>query len=317
MDRFFIGGIGGLLFSIIIGKFYIPIITKREVNQSIRLDGPESHLDKEGTPTMGGVIFILSTILAVLVFKELSTKNTIVLLSMVGFGLVGLVDDGLIILYNRNEGLTPRQKILAQILVSLGVIYLSYNDPDLKNIIIPFTHMGAINLGIFYLPFVLFVLLGTVNSVNLTDGLDGLASVVSIIVLFGFGILSVLTHNIDVAIFCITLVGALIGFLVYNKFPAKIFMGDVGSLALGGGIGAIALVTGTELYLPIIGFIYVVETLSVIIQVYYFKRYKKRVFLMSPLHHHYEEKGWHETKVVRVFSMVSILTTVLGIIAII
>ena len=316
MKDYYISGVGALLLSLIIGKFYIPMIANREIGQSIREDGPESHLNKEGTPTMGGVIFILSTLLATVLLVGVTPKVNVVLLSMVGFGLVGLIDDALIIIYNRNEGLTPRQKMLGQLIVSLVVIYLSNRYAATKEIIIPFTHMKSFSLGIFHVP-VLLILLGTVNSVNLTDGLDGLASIISIIVLFGFGLLSTLVDEPEIAHFNITLAGALIGFLLYNKYPAKIFMGDVGSLALGGAIGAVAIMTGTELFLPIIGFIYVVETLSVIIQVVYYKKTKKRIFLMSPLHHHYEEKGWHETKVVRIFSIISVLTMVLGVIGII
>ena len=245
---YLLGGILSAILSIGIGKYYIPILTEREMGHFIREDGPQTHLSKTGTPTMGGVIFILSTLITTLVIQGIDPKILVILISMIGFGLVGLVDDLLIIKYEKNEGLTPRQKFLAQVGVALVVILFSTKYPETRDYIVPFTHMSRVNLSMLHIPFLLFVILGTVNSVNLTDGLDGLASTISIIVLFGYGIISSVLQVGEISVFSIILAGALIGFLYFNKFPAKIFMGDVGSLALGGAIVGIALMTGTILF---------------------------------------------------------------------
>lgn len=307
----------GTIISLILGPIIIPELKKLKIGQTIRTDGPQSHLKKSGTPTMGGIIFIISTIVTMLIFGINDRRGYICLLSFVGFGLIGFIDDYLIVIKKDNEGLTPSQKFVAQIVVSIIVMFLVLKDPSYKNLYIPFVGNKTVNLGVFSYPIILFIILGTVNSVNLTDGLDGLASSVSIVGLIAFSIISAFRNINIVSMFAMALAGGLLGFLRYNKFPAKVFMGDVGSLAIGGAFAAIALTTQTSLYLPFIGFIFVIETLSVIIQVASFKLTGKRVFLMSPLHHHFEAIGWSEVKIVRIFyfvtAIISVITVISGI----
>lgn len=307
----------GVIISLILGPIIIPELKKLKIGQTIRTDGPQSHLKKSGTPTMGGIIFILSTIITMLILGIDDNKGFICLLSFIGFGLIGFIDDYLIVIKKDNEGLTPSQKFIAQIVVSVIVMFLVLKNPKYKDLYIPFLGNKTVNFGVFSYPIILFIILGTVNSVNLTDGLDGLASSVSVVGLIAFSIISAF-RNVDiVAKFAMALAGGLLGFLRYNKFPAKVFMGDVGSLAIGGAFAAIALTTQTSLYLPFIGFIFVIETLSVIIQVASFKLTGKRVLLMSPLHHHFEAIGWSEVKIVRVFyfitAIISVITVISGI----
>ncbi|MDO5028378.1 MAG: phospho-N-acetylmuramoyl-pentapeptide-transferase [Bacillota bacterium] len=304
------------IISLVLGPIIIPELKKLKIGQSIRADGPQSHLAKTGTPTMGGLIFIIASLVTLLVFGVKDRTALICIFSMLGFGLIGLIDDYLIVVKKTNDGLSAGQKFSAQVLVSLVLLYVTTKDPSLTNLYIPFLGRNAVNLGFFYYPLTLFVILGTVNSVNLTDGLDGLAASVSMVGLVGFGIINVLLAKTTISMFAMALAGSLLGYLRYNKFPAQVFMGDVGSLALGGAFAAIAVTSATTLYLPIIGIIFVVETLSVIIQVASFKLRGKRVFLMSPIHHHYEAKGWHEKKIVKVFFLITLLATIISILAI-
>lgn len=301
------------IISLVIGPIVIPELKKLKIGQSIRLDGPQSHLVKTGTPTMGGIIFILSSVITMLIFGFKDRNTIICIFSMLTFGAIGLIDDYLIVVKKTNEGLTAFQKFFAQFIVGLVLIFLTIKDPTLMDLYIPFMGTRTVDLGFFFYPLTLFVILGTVNSVNLTDGLDGLSSSVSIIALLGFAIINVFIVNDEISMFSMALAGALVGFLKFNKYPAQVFMGDVGSLALGGAFTAIAITSATTLYLPFIGFIFVLETLSVIIQVVSFKTRGKRVFLMSPIHHHFEAKGWHEKKVVRVFYTITLIITVLSI----
>lgn len=306
-----------LVLSLVIGRFYIPFMQKKKLGQAIREDGPQSHLVKSGTPTMGGVIFILASGLCILLLNPGDERIYIGLFSMFAFGLIGLIDDGLIIFYKRNEGLSAKQKFAAQVIVALVLAYISSKYEYTRKMIVPFGSGQTIDLSIMHYPLIIFVILGTVNAVNLTDGLDGLATQVSIVGLLGFAIgANILAEN-TMANFSISVLGALLGFLYYNKYPAKIFMGDVGSLALGGVFATIAIMTRTVLYLPFFAFIFVIETLSVIIQVTHFKRTGRRIFLMSPLHHHFEEKGWHETKVVKVFTLIASIVTIIGLVGLI
>lgn len=301
-----------ILMSLIIGYFMIPVLKKMKAGQSIREDGPQSHLSKSGTPTMGGLIFVSSLLIVTIISKNINMESAMLIFSTVAFGLVGFLDDYIKVVKKRNLGLTAKQKLLFQIVTTLVLLIYQYNGEGLStDIIIPILNK-SVNLGLLYIPFILFVVVGTVNSVNLTDGLDGLSSGVTIICLAFFAIVSHKLGRVEVELFSIILLGALIGFLYYNKFPAKVFMGDTGSLALGGAISAIAVLLNLPLILPIAGGIYFIETLSVIIQIVSFKTRGKRVFLMAPLHHHFEQKGWKETKVVIVFYLVEIVLCVIA-----
>lgn len=298
------------ILSVIQGPIVVPLLKKFEIGQSIRKAGPKSHYKKSGTPTMGGIIFFLSLLISLIIFVDFSIKIKIMLLGTFLFGLVGFIDDFLIVVRKDNEGLRPKHKMIGQIVIALGLSTFYYLNND-TGLIVPFTNK-LLNLGILYIPFMVIVLSGTVNAVNLTDGLDGLATGITILVMCFFAYVSKLIGVLDTMEFSLILMGALMGFLVINKYPAKIFMGDTGSMALGGAVATIAMVLDMPLFIPIVGGIYFAEALSVIIQVTSYKYRKKRVFLMSPLHHHYEQKGWHETKVVAVFWFVTLILCIIG-----
>lgn len=307
-----VGLMMGLIFSLAFGKILIPILKRLNAGQSIREDGPSSHLVKSGTPTIGGLIFIFSILLTTILTANFSLVVAMLVFSLLSFGIVGFIDDYIKVVKKRNLGLTAIQKLLLQIFVTIIVLIYQYTSKELRtDLYIPFIKK-FVSFGIFYIPFIIFVVVGTVNSVNLTDGLDGLSSGVTIIVLLFFAIVSYKIKNYQIGLFCISLIGALIGFLYFNKYPAKVFMGDTGSLALGGVVSIIAVLLNVALILPIAGGIYFIETLSVIIQVISFKTRGKRVFLMSPLHHHFEQKGWKEKKVVGVFIFVQIILCIIS-----
>lgn len=302
----------GFVLSIVLGRLIIPILKRLHAGQSIREDGPQSHLVKSGTPTIGGLIFLASVIITSLVTANFKLSVLMILFSTLAFGAVGFIDDYIKVVMKRNLGLRAYQKLLLQILVAVILIIYQYNSKEIgTELYIPFLKDYR-SVGFLYIPFVIFVIVGTVNSVNLTDGLDCLSSSVTIICLIFFNFVAIKLQRYEIAGFCLALAGALMGFLHYNKFPAKVFMGDTGSLALGGAISAIALLLNVPLILPIAGGIYFIETLSVIIQVVSFKTRGKRVFLMSPLHHHFEHKGWHEKKIVAVFSLVEVILCVIS-----
>ncbi|MCR6515408.1 MAG: phospho-N-acetylmuramoyl-pentapeptide-transferase [Clostridium sp.] len=301
----------GLIVSLILGPIFIPILHKFKFGQNIRKEGPQSHLKKAGTPTMGGIIFIIS--IAVVMFVSgynLSGKGMVTLYSMIAFAFIGLLDDMLKIIHRDNEGLKAYQKMLLLVLFGVAIAYYAQTALG-TSISFPF-YSGALNFGIFYIPFVVFYYAGVTNAVNLTDGLDGLATTVTIIVLAFFGIVAFQRGEMEIAVFSIGLLGALLGFLKFNRYKAKIFMGDTGSLALGGAVGTIALMLKMPFVLVIVGGIYVFETLSVIIQVGSFKLTGKRVFKMAPVHHHFEQVGWSEVKIVRVFSLITVLLCIIG-----
>ena len=305
----------GFASSAILGPRIIPLLRKLKIGQSIREDGPQSHLSKSGTPTMGGLIFLVGFIIAVVLTGNFSSNVFAILVSTIGFGLVGYLDDYIKVVKKRNLGLRAYEKILGQgaVTVFLILYYMLYINSE-SHMIIPFVGR-TLNFGILTIPFLVFVIVGTVNAVNLTDGLDGLATGLSIIVFSAFAFIISKLGYTDISASTMGLVGALIGFLIYNYNPARIFMGDTGSLALGGALAAIAVISGTALFIPIIGGIFLAETLSVIIQVGYFKLTHKRFFKMAPLHHHYEQKGWREIKVVWVFWAVTLLLALIGILA--
>lgn len=298
------------------GPIVVPFLHKFKFGQTIRDDGPQSHLKKNGTPTMGGVMMIIAILITVFLRVEISTEILMALLCMFGFGMVGFIDDFIKIKMKRSLGLTAIQKIVLQ--VALALIISIYKFKIIGNgvqFVVPFAQVG-INIGLFYIPVLLVVILGTVNAVNLTDGLDGLSSgitaiVSSFFVLFAF----VVAENTGISQMAAATLGACIGFMWFNVNPARVFMGDTGSMALGGAVTAFAIFTNSVLIIPIVGGIYFAEALSVIIQVLYYKKTKKRIFKMAPLHHHYEQCGWPETKVVFIFWIVSIILAWIGIVA--
>lgn len=302
----------GLILSLILGKILIPVLKRLHAGQSIREEGPKSHMVKSGTPTIGGLIFLFSAIITTLLTGNFKVSVFMILFSTLAFGAVGFVDDYIKVVMKRNLGLRAYQKLFLQILTAVILIIYQYNSKHTgTDLYIPFLKDYR-SIGVFYIPFIIFVIVGTVNSVNLTDGLDGLSTSVTIICLLFFNVVAVKFQRYEIAAFSLVLAGALIGFLFFNKYPAKVFMGDTGSLALGGAISAIALLLNVPLILPIAGGIYFIETLSVIIQVVSFKTRGKRVFLMSPLHHHFEQKGWHEKKIVAVFSLVELILCIIS-----
>ena len=297
--------------SLIIGPLMIPALRRLKFGQSVRDDGPQSHLRKQGTPTMGGVMFFFSITLGV-IFLTKGLLTYLLLLSTLGFGLIGFADDYIKIVKHRSLGLKPMQKIIGQLAISLLVAYLAVYKLGISTaLVVPYLGI-TLELGWLYIPFIIFLLVGTTNAVNLTDGLDGLASGVTMIVAVGFALMGYYSNMYTVTIFSAVLAASCLGFLFFNSYPAKVFMGDTGSLALGGAVAALAIVTKTELFLPIIGIIYVAEVISDIIQVGVYKWKRKRVFKMAPLHHHFELCGWKEQKVVFVFWSVTALAVMLS-----
>lgn len=290
----------------ILGPIIIPLLHKLKFGQNIRQEGPKSHLKKAGTPTIGGLIFIFATIITMFIMVGNPTDEAMIALySFVGFGFVGFLDDLLKIIKKKNEGLTSGQKMILLLIVSGFLTWYAYKYIG-TSINIPFLN-GQINFGLFYIPFVMFYFAGVTNAVNLTDGLDGLATSVTVLVTTFLGIISYNLGHISLAIFCVALAGALLAFLRFNAFPARVFMGDTGSLALGGAVAMVALILKMPLILVLIGIIYVIETLSVILQVASFKLKGKRIFKMAPIHHHFEQLGWSETKIVSVFSIITVV----------
>lgn len=302
------------IITIILGPILIPVLKKMKIGQNVREDGPKTHYKKSGTPTMGGLIMMLGLLITVLTSGMLNNDVYVLLLSTFGFGLIGFIDDFIKVVMKRSLGLKPYQKLVGQIvLAALLAIYQSNTSMLGTKVIIPFISNKYLDLGMFYIPFITFVVVGTVNSVNLTDGLDGLATGVTLIVLSFFGLVSLNWGMNSISLFASASTGACLGFLVYNSYPAKVFMGDTGSMALGGAVSALAILLNLPLIIPIVGGIYLIEALSVIIQVTSYKLTGKRVFLMSPLHHHFEEKGWSETRVVAVFWIVTVILCLIGV----
>ena len=303
--------------SMLVTARMIPLMRHRQFGQFIREEGPQAHLSKAGTPTMGGIAFIIGITVAIVASMFMkgseSTGKIAILLSMFAFGAIGFIDDYNKVAKKQNEGLTPKQKLLLQVIfgAALAVFMMTKEGTTM---LIPFFGK-TVDFGILYIPFVIFIEVAMANAVNLTDGLDGLAASTSSIVACTFAIIGMTVHggNEPMAVAGQAVFGALLGFLLYNHYPAKIFMGDTGSMALGGVLSAMAIVGHMEWLLPIAGLIYVIEALSVIIQVTYFKKTGgKRVFRMAPIHHHFELGGWHETKVVRVFCIFTFICCVIA-----
>lgn len=313
--------IGAFAFALILGALIIPVLKKLKFGQTVREDGPATHLVKSGTPTMGGVIFLLPiVIISVIIYFLLPEFKDILPLAFVtvGFGFIGFLDDYIKIIKKSKDGLTPLQKMLGLILVSAIFSYYIYRFTELGTSIDVklFKLQWLPNLHFMYVPFIIIVLIAMTNAVNLTDGLDGLAGGVSFIVLIFFAIYNKTStaYNL-VTLYSMIAAGAVLGFLAYNLYPAKVIMGDTGSLALGGTVAVCAIYMKMPHLLLIVGLIYVLEALSVIIQVAYYKRTKKRIFKMAPLHHHFEQCGWKETKVVRLFYAITLIMCALAFIA--
>ena len=307
----------GFLIVIILGPIFIPMLARFKFGQTVRDEGPQSHLAKNGTPTMGGVMMIVAILITGLTRATISKGLIVGLICIVGFGFVGFLDDFIKIKMKRSLGLKAYQKIILQFALALYIAYYQYSaSPSATQLVIPFTN-HIINLGIWYIPFMMIFIIGTVNAVNLTDGLDGLASGVTLIVSCFFVLFAVSISNSDVAILAAATAGACLGFLGFNSYPAKVFMGDTGSMALGGAVVAFATLTNSPLIIIIVGFIYLAEALSVMIQVTNFKLTNgKRIFKMAPLHHHFEQCGWPETRVVFVFWIVTVVLCWIGVLAV-
>ncbi|MBM7647220.1 phospho-N-acetylmuramoyl-pentapeptide-transferase [Bacillus ectoiniformans] len=304
------------LITVAVAPMFIPFLRRLKFGQSIREEGPESHQKKSGTPTMGGIVILLSilitTLFMVQIYAQIGTETFLLLLVTVGFGILGFLDDFIKVVMKRNLGLTSKQKLFGQILISI-VFYWIYSQNNLSTeLAIPLTNI-TFDLGVLYAVFIIFWLVGFSNAVNLTDGLDGLVSGAAAVAFGAYAVLAWSKGMDETAIFSFAVVGAVLGFLVFNAHPAKVFMGDTGSLALGGAIAAISLLTKFEFLLLIIGAVFVAETLSVILQVASFKTTGKRIFRMSPLHHHFELGGWSEWKVVVTFWTVGVICAVIGI----
>ncbi len=324
------GGLTAFLICFLFGTWAISILQKMQVKQIIQADGPETHLIKQGTPTMGGILILASIILSLLTWGNLSNHYILILLlTVVFFGGIGFLDDYLMLIRKQNMGLTARCKFLLQVLCGLAIGYLIWMSPDFDSTLtIPFFKGFQLELGAMYVPFACLVMVATSNAVNLTDGLDGLvigpytvASVTYMLFAYvaGHAYFAEYLHvrHIpaagEVTVLCGILAGAGMGFLWFNAHPAQVFMGDCGSLPLGAVLGAVAIVTKQEVLLVVVGGLFVMEALSVIIQVIYFKWSKgKRIFRMAPLHHHFELAGWHESKVIVRFWIVSILLALIA-----
>lgn len=301
--------------SVCLCPIMIPFLKKLKFGQFVRDDGPESHLKKSGTPTMGGLIILCSIVITSLLYMKTNPQILPMLFVTLGFGLVGFLDDYIKVVMKRSMGLHAWQKMIGQFIIAAVFAYYLANYTDLgTSVLIPFTGGMEWNMGFWFYPFLFVVLLGTVNGTNFTDGLDGLLSSITVLTATFFTVVAIGTASGLEPITCAA-VGSLLGFLVYNVYPAKVFMGDTGSLALGGLIGATAVMLKMPIYIVIVGCIYLVEVLSVIIQVTYFKKTGKRVFKMAPIHHHFELSGWPETKVVAIFSIITAILCLIGLMA--
>ena len=294
----------------------IKYLHELKFGQAIREEGPQSHMHKKGTPTMGGISFIIAIVISLIVAMFLDSSNikyyVLFIYTTISFSIIGYIDDMLIVVKKKNDGLAPRKKLMLQILFSvIFYILVTFIYKDVNYIHIPVFDYN-LNISYFYIIFLVFWQTGFSNAVNLTDGLDGLATSVTIITTSTFALLAYKENNFPVLVFCLTIVGALAGFLLFNRNPAKIFMGDTGSLALGGILAAISVILHKEVAFLFIGLVYILETLSVIIQVAYFKKTGKRIFKMSPLHHHFELSGYGEVKTVYIFVIIAVISSAIG-----
>ena len=294
--------------SVMMGPVIIPILRKLKMGQTERVDGVQSHLKKAGTPTMGGVIILLSVVITSVFYIKDYPKIIPILFVTLGFGLIGFLDDYLKVVMKRSDGLFPKQKMALQIVVTAVFAFYLVKFTDVSlTMLIPFSGGYYLDIGWFAIPLMFFAVIGTINGVNFTDGLDGLASSVTVLVATFFTVVAIGTKSGIEPITC-AVVGALLGFLLFNVYPASVFMGDTGSLALGGFVASTAYMLQMPVFIVIVGLIYLIEVLSVMIQVTYFKKTGgKRIFKMAPIHHHFELCGWSETRVVAVFSIATAL----------
>lgn len=317
--------------SLLLGPFLIQSLQKLRFGQTIRQEGPQSHYNKAGTPTMGGLLILISIITSVLLWANLNNEYVLLmLLVLIGFGYIGFVDDYRKILHRKSDGLPARWKYCWQSLIALAVAFILWLSPfshEVTQIVIPFFKSISLDIGLFFIPLAYFVITGSSNAVNLTDGLDGLAIMPTVLVAGGLGVFAYASGNIDFAkylyipyipgsgeliIVAAAMVGAGLGFLWFNTYPAQVFMGDIGSLSLGAGLGTMAVILRQEMVFFIMSGIFVMETLSVIIQVASFKLRKKRVFRMAPIHHHFELKGWPEPRVIVRFWIITLMLVLIG-----
>ncbi|GIO30543.1 MULTISPECIES: phospho-N-acetylmuramoyl-pentapeptide-transferase [Paenibacillus] len=300
------------ILAIIAAPLLIPLLRRLKFGQQVRDDGPQSHLKKAGTPTMGGIVIILAFTLSFLKFSVINTDFYVLLVATLGFGLIGFLDDYIKIVFKRSLGLTARQKLIGQLLFSAIMCILLIQNGHSTAIHVPGTSFSFDWGGWFYYPFIVIMMMAVTNAVNFTDGVDGLLSGVSAIACAAFALVAMQATSLSAAVCAAAMIGAVLGFLVFNAHPAKVFMGDTGSLGIGGAIGAIAIVTKTELLFIVIGGVFVIEMLSVVLQVASFKTRGKRIFKMSPIHHHFELSGWSEWRVVITFWLVSIVLAGIG-----
>lgn len=313
MEKLLIAGAIAAGVVIVLAPICIPILHKLKFGQSIREEGPKSHQKKSGTPTMGGIFLVAGILAATVIMAQWNMEIFLALFILLGHFILGFIDDYIKVVRKHNQGLLARYKLAGQIIIVIVTTLLASEllidfSPTIWLPIIDTT----IDAGILYLPFMFFVMVGASNAVNLTDGLDGLASGCMAIAASCYAVICLMTGHDELAIFCAAIVGACIGFLKFNFHPAKVFMGDTGSLALGGAFAAVGILTHTEILLAVVGLVFVCEALSVILQVISFQTTGKRIFRMSPLHHHFELGGWSELKVVFVFWTVGLICGVLG-----
>lgn len=314
--KVFIPVLISFVLSVILGPLVIPVLRRLKMDQTEREDGVQSHLKKAGTPTMGGVMILLAVVITSVIYIGRYPKIIPILFLTLGFGLIGFLDDYLKVVMKRSDGLYPKQKMALQIVVTaIFAFYMVKFAGVPLTMLIPFSGGRYLNIGWLAIPLLFFVVIGTVNGVNFTDGLDGLASSVTVLVATFFTVVAIGTKSGIEPITC-AVVGALLGFLLFNVYPAKVFMGDTGSLALGGFVAGTAYVMQMPLFILIVGLIYLIEVLSVIIQVTYFKAtHGKRIFKMAPIHHHFELCGWSETRVVAVFSVITAVMCMVALLA--
>jgi len=329
--RAILGVLTALLIALLIGPYMIRLLVNRQIGQSVRDDGPQSHLSKAGTPTMGGALILVAITLSTLLWSDLSNKYiTLSLLVILGFGIIGWIDDYKKITLGNSKGITAGQKYFWQSVIGLGAaVYLYVTAQTLAEtqLLIPFVKQMVIDLGPAYILMVYLVIVGSSNAVNLTDGLDGLAILPTVMVAGALGVFAYVTGNSQFAaylhipyikgvgelvVICGAFVGAGLGFLWFNTYPAQVFMGDVGALALGAGLGIIAVLVRQEIVLFIMGGVFVMETLSVILQVASYKLTGKRIFRMAPIHHHFELKGWPEPRVIVRFWIITVILVLIG-----
>jgi len=329
--RTVVAALTSLLISLVVGPYLIRWLMQYHVGQRIRKLGPQNHQKKAGTPTMGGVLILLSLFVSIILWADLTNRYVwLVLLATLGFGLIGFLDDYLKLIRNRSEGLRPKQKFFFQVLLALviGLVLILYPEDSITTSLpLPFFKKAMPDLGWFYLPFAMLVIVGTSNAVNLTDGLDGLAIGPVMISSMVYAVIVYATGNVkfagylqipyvkgvgELTLVCFGMVGASLGFLWFNTYPASVFMGDIGSLALGGALGTVAVISKHEILLVLIGGIFVIEAMSVILQVASFKLFGKRLFRMAPIHHHYELKGWAEPKIIVRFWIISIILALMA-----